>query len=114
MGALEDYCFWSAVAKTDLDGALADCDKAIQINPKDGTAYYEKGVFLYQQGQYQDAESNLDSALKLEPQNADACFMRGRAKSKLGDQAGADADIAAAIKLAPNVQFFFHRLGLDG
>lgn len=113
-GALGEYCFWSAVAKTDLDGALADCDKAIQNNPKGYYVYYCKGVALYQQGQYQDAERNFDTSLKLNPEEADTYFMRGHVKSKLGDQAGADADIAAAIKLAPNVQPRLHRLGLDG
>jgi len=79
--SLNQLAYARALAKTDLDKALADIDEAIDLVPNadkpakstqlERTAYYEKGLFLdtrgyihYLQGDYPAALDDLTEALK--------------------------------------------------
>ena len=110
---LNDHCWMLASTKSDLDAALADCDKAIKLSPGNTHVLDSRGLVLYQQGKFQDALDVYNQVLAADPKLAPSLLMRGYAKGKLGDQAGHDADIAAAKTLVPNIETQFRAFNLD-
>ena len=108
---LNDRCFWRAIAKTDLDMALADCDKSLTLAPRAATMD-SRAFVLFQQGKYPDALAGYDAALAAEPNLAPSLWMRGLIKGKLGDAAGKTADMASATKIDPNIAAEFKRIGI--
>jgi serine/threonine protein kinase len=86
----------------DFSGALADFDKAIELDPKDVFAYCNrgalKGVYL---NDVSEALADFDKAIKLDPEHADAYCKRGMVNRLNNDVSGALADFDKAIKLDP-------------
>ena len=66
--------------KKDYQGAIADYDKAIELNPKDARAYYNRGTAKNELKQYKEAIADYDKAIELNPKDADAYNNRGTAK----------------------------------
>ncbi len=58
-------------------------NKAIESNPNDSFSYYNKGVYLYELKQYQDAINCYDKAIELDPKYLNAYFNKGIALDKL-------------------------------
>ncbi len=104
---LNNRCYMRAEVKTDLDGALADCDQSLKLRPGDAQTLDSRAFVLYQQGKYQDAAAAYDTALAADAKLAQSLFMRGHAKGRLGDAAGMAADIAAAKSLKADVENAF-------
>jgi tetratricopeptide (TPR) repeat protein len=131
----EDYNSRGEVklAKGDLDGALADFDKALERNPG-LTAAQENRVRVEQAkidrdktfaehwnqfGNIKKAEGDLHNALfgynkaiELNPNLAEVWNNRGRVKKEKGDQDGALADYNRAIELKPDMAVAYSNRGL--
>jgi tetratricopeptide (TPR) repeat protein len=77
----------------DLDGALTDFDHAIELNPKDDAAYYNRA-----QGKWlkKDAGGAIADYTR-------AYYNRAVTKQAKGDATGADADFKTAKKLDPEL-----------
>ena len=82
-----------------LRGAIADYDRAIELNPNYAEAYFLRGVAKVVLGDYRGAKADFDRAIELNPNYTEACFFRGGAKVVLGDYRGAKADYDRAIEL---------------
>ena len=50
---------------------MRDCTKAIELNPKNSEAYYERGVSYKQKGQMDLAKKDFDKAIELDPKIAE-------------------------------------------
>lgn len=55
------------LGKGDLDGAIADCDRAIQLDPKLPGAYINRGYAKLRKGELDAAIADCDQAIKLNP-----------------------------------------------
>jgi tetratricopeptide (TPR) repeat protein len=110
---LNDRCFWRAIAKTELDGAMADCDKSLKLEPGKPETLDSRAFVLFQQGKYQDALKAYDVALDADPNQAPSLWMRGVTKGKLGDAAGKAADTAQAKNDDPGVEVEFKKIGIE-
>lgn len=84
----------------DSKAAIANYDKALELYPEYGDAWVRKGVTLYNQKKYTDAEDCLDKALKFAPLEFKTRYNRGKIKLALhkDDEALADLDKATTIK----------------
>ena len=51
--------------------AIADYDKAIELNPKDAQAYNNRGVAKKMLKQYKEAIADYDKAIELNPKYAE-------------------------------------------
>jgi tetratricopeptide (TPR) repeat protein len=109
-----DY-FTSAAQKYqqgDYQGALADYNRAIKINPKNANAYYNRGLLKATKLQDpQGALADYNSAIQLKPSYDVVYNNRGNLKvDKLKDFQGALADYNRAIKLKPrNADAYYNR-----
>ncbi len=98
-------------AKGDLDGAVADCSKAIQLKPDLANAYLVCGLAKRDKHDPDGAIAAYTTAIQLQPDFAAAYLTRGYAKSDKEDYAGAIADYSSAIQLQPSVPGTYNSRG---
>jgi len=76
--------------------ALADYDRAIEIDPRFVEARLQRAGFFVARGQPDQSMADLDRAVQLEPENADARRARGTTHQILGYAARAKGQIDLA------------------
>jgi len=99
-------------AKGDLDRAIFDLNRALELNPNIIHAYYNRGNAKQEKGDLKGAISDYDKAIELDPNHISAYINRGAAKQKKGDLDGAISDYDKAIELNPNNTVAYCNLGL--
>jgi tetratricopeptide (TPR) repeat protein len=90
-----ERCWLLATNRLDLTKALADCDAALKLRPKDSAYLDSRGLVWLQKGQYDKALADYDASVAAIPGQTSAIYGRGLAKMML-KQPGWEADIAAA------------------
>ena len=85
-----------------FDLALADFNKAIQLNPNLATVYYNRGLVYEQQEKFDFALSDFTKAIELEPNNILAYNSRGLLYKKQEKFDFALADFNQVSQLNPN------------
>src|SRR4029450_4316494 len=85
-------------SKDDIDRAIQDYNRAIQINPKFASAFNNRGVAYDYKGDYERAIQDYDQAIKLTPAFAQAYFNRGNAYLGKSQYAPAIDDYNQAIR----------------
>ena len=108
----KEYCNQGVAKqkKGDLDGALADYTRAIELNPFDAILYNNRGVAKTAKGNLDSAIADFDRALQLDSRNAEAYDNRGIAVQKTGDLDGALRNYDRAIDLSGKfARAFAHR-----
>ena len=86
----------------DYRGALAEYDRAIQLNPSNAAAYNYRGVLKEKIQDIQGGLADYNRAIQLDANYAQAYSNRGNLKlDKLQDAQGAMADYDLAIELNP-------------
>ena len=90
-------CRIRALAGRELDLALADCNKALELDPGH-PAYYStvRGLVYLKLARFKDSAADFDATLDRFPKHWFALFLRGVAERRLGDTVLGDADIAKA------------------
>jgi len=73
----------------------------IAKNPHIALAYHNRGVALYQQGDYAGAEKDYNEAIRLSPRYVKAFLNRGILRARTQDAAGALSDYNTALALDP-------------
>lgn len=96
------------VMQGDLQGALTDYLKVIEINPDNIEAYLQVGYVKKLQGHAEEANEQfakgevlIAQGLDKDPNNARMYYLRSRAKRYTKDYDGAIADIKKAVELDP-------------
>ncbi|HYX13334.1 MAG TPA: tetratricopeptide repeat protein [Nostoc sp.] len=91
------------IATGDSQGALADLNEAIRLNPEyiENAAYSLRGSIRAQQGDLKGAIADLNEAVRLDPKDADNFKGRGEIRFQQKDFKGALADFNEAIRLDP-------------
>ena len=83
------------------NGAIADYDMSIQLNPLCADAFLNRGDCKLAYRDYSSAIRDYNEAIRLNPKLENAFVNRGVLKAALGDLQGAMADYNEAIKLVP-------------
>ena len=85
----------------DTRAALANYDKAIELYPEYTDAWIRKGITLFNEKEFFDAESCLNRAVSLRPTDFKALYNRGKLRLKTENTEGALADLDKATTLKP-------------
>ena len=91
--------------------AIADCDKAITLDPYSGLAYNSRGLFLNAIGQYDSSLRDFAMAIDLDINNYQAYDNRAFMFEKMGQFEKALKDYNTAVTLNPSFQEAFYHLG---
>ena len=83
----------------DYNGAISDFTKAIELNPDDADAYYNRGLAKSNLEDYYGAISDYNKAIELNPNDALSYNNRGVAKALLGNLSEACQDARKAKQL---------------
>ncbi|MEA5619449.1 tetratricopeptide repeat protein [Cronbergia sp. UHCC 0137] len=96
----------------DKQGAIADYNEAIRLNPDDADAYNNRGNAKSDLGDKQGAIADYNEAIRIKPDDDYAYYNRGNAKDDLGDRQGAITDYNEAIRLKPDFANAYYNRGL--
>ena len=110
-GAIGARCWVRVVLDRELDRAIADCERAMQLDPKDLNHYNSRGLARFRQKQYELAIADYDRSLGGAPV-ASSFYVRGLAKRALGRTQEGDADIARGKQLEPGVAERYAKFGI--
>jgi hypothetical protein len=83
---------WLDISKVAYAAAVADFDRAIELDPTDAEAFRERAAARLSLNDFKAETADLDCAIALEPGDADAYDSRGTARELQGDFSGAAAD----------------------
>jgi tetratricopeptide (TPR) repeat protein len=96
----------------DYDQALAEFNRAIELNPGYALAYYWRGVAYERLGDYPRALVEFHQAIALDPEHAEFYVGRGDAYRKLGDYEMAIREYDVAIAQDPRLAAAYHNRGV--
>ena len=85
----------------DAQAAIANYNKAIELYPQYTDAWVRKGITLYNEKDYYEAEVCLNEAVRLSPASFKALYNRGKIRLALNNIDGALGDLDRAISLKP-------------
>ncbi len=88
--------------KGDLDGAIADFNRAAELNPKDDAPYYNRAQAKRLKNDTAGAIADYTKAIELGSTNPAAYNNRGNVRVETNDRDGAIADYTRAIELKPD------------
>jgi len=89
-----------------VDMAIAQFTKAIEINPKFANAYFNRGKAYAIKGSYDKAILDYTKAIEFNPGYASAYNKRCNANIQIGNNDQAISDCTKAIKLNPRLAYF--------
>jgi tetratricopeptide (TPR) repeat protein len=95
-----------------FDEAVADCDKAIELNPQAMYAFSLRGYCHLQKGKTDEALRDCEKAITLDPQQPLPLLVRARVMLSRNDAAKAVTDCTAALKLMPDSAWGYSTLAL--
>lgn len=110
--ALNGRCWARGLLGRDADKALADCNAALRIEPKNPSYLDSRGLIRLRRGEYRQALADYDAALAIAPRNAWTLYMRSIVELKTGDAAAAERDRALALTLQPGLPERARKIGL--
>ena len=87
----------------ELESALADFSKAIELKPDDAEFYVNRGVTYLELGQVEKGLADFDAAVEIQPDDPVLRFNRGIINEQTGHPEIAREDYARAYALAPEV-----------
>lgn len=95
---------YSKVKSKDFDGAIADYEQAIQLNPDFPLSYFNRGVLFLNQKKYIDAAIlDFNEAIRLDPEMVEAFFARATAFGEKLDWNQAIEDYGQVIRQGTHI-----------
>ncbi|HTT68273.1 MAG TPA: tetratricopeptide repeat protein [Gemmatimonadales bacterium] len=92
-------------------GALAELDRALDIDPENRASLVSRGTLLGALGRYAAAERDLKAVLRVEPSNGEALFNLGVVMTKKGLWSEAIPHLRRALEVEPARGAGYYYLG---
>lgn len=83
----------------EFDAAIADYNKAIELNSNEASIYFSRGIAFYNSKKFGLAVEDFDKVIELTPEESMAFYNRGNALEKLGETEKALNDFQKAFEL---------------
>ena len=90
------YALWEF---GETEQALEHAERAVEVDPRFGEAWYNRGFFLAERGLAEEAVNALDNAIRLGFRNADVLDEKARALEEMGEQEEAETVAERAEEL---------------
>jgi tetratricopeptide (TPR) repeat protein len=87
----------------EIDAAIADFDKAIQLDSKRASTFSNRGIARTLKGDLAQATEDFSESIRIDPNYARAYHNRGLAWSARGEPNRAIEDYSAALRLSPQL-----------
>jgi tetratricopeptide (TPR) repeat protein len=87
------------IKKGDFDGAKADIERAIQLNPSNPYAYDNLGDMYREWNRYNEAINAYNQAIRVDPKFLSAYFNRGLTYERMNNPHSARADYETVLKI---------------
>jgi superkiller protein 3 len=94
-----------------VDEAIAQFQKALDLQPDFAAAHNGLGSALLERGAVDEATAQFQKALELQPNDADTCYNLGVALVQKGQRDEGIAHYKRALELQPNHAMAHHNLG---
>jgi serine/threonine protein kinase/Tfp pilus assembly protein PilF len=91
---------------------MADCSRAIELNPKLARAWRNRGASYLALGQFERALTDFSRAIEVQPKDAQCWFLRAHAYRNLNQLDKAAADFSRAIGLNPSYTDAWYNRGI--
>jgi tetratricopeptide (TPR) repeat protein len=101
----DNYIGISAIKKItegNIEGAIADFNKAIQIDPLEMRHYLNRGALYAKKNKLYNALADFSKVIEIVPNEIDGYFSRGTIYLMLGNNEKAAADFTKAIQIDSN------------
>ncbi len=109
---LNGRCWVRAIANVELDSALKDCTKAIELSEHPAGMLDSRGMVYFRLQRYDDALADLDAALRLSPEMSPTLYVRSVVQSWKGATAASMQDLKDAQTIQPDVADQYIRIGV--
>ena len=106
---LNQRCWIKGTLAVQLDSALADCTRAIELTDDNTAALDSRAMVYFRLNRLSEALADLDAALDRNPTQASSLYLRAVIERKLGKTESADKDVADARLLEPRLDEEFAR-----
>jgi tetratricopeptide (TPR) repeat protein len=104
-------CWVGAKQGDNLDQALADCNRALELDPTGVNALNNRGFVYLKMKKYSESVADYDLYINGDTLRATAYFGRGDAKNHLSAGSG-EEDITSARRLDPDIAAKFANWGI--
>ena len=98
--------------KEEYDKAIADCDKALELDPKFADAYRTRSRAWYHKGEFDKLMADCNQALAINPQIAEAYIGRAIGWEEKDEHDKAIADCNRALAIDPKIAEAYNTRGL--
>jgi superkiller protein 3 len=95
-----------------IDQAIAEAEKALEIDPEFAQAYNKLGDFYMKKGWIQKAADSFKKSIEFNPENENSHFDLGCAQAHLGDYSSALETLKKALQLNPQHTEVYAHIGL--
>lgn len=112
VSAHHNRCMARFFADEKVETVLADCDRAVTLDPKSFNAFHARALVNNAAGRLDAAIADFTQAIAIEPKNASAYFNRGQVYLRKKDLQKAIADYTMDRNLSPNADESFFRARL--
>jgi tetratricopeptide (TPR) repeat protein len=100
---LNQRCWIKGTLAVQLDSALPDCTRAIELTENNTSALDSRAMVYFRLNRLSEALADVDAALDRNPMQAGSLYLRAAIERKLGKADIADKDAAAARLLSPRI-----------
>lgn len=113
-GFLNGRCWIKGTLDVQLDTALKDCTRAIELGSGGAAAAAldSRALVYFRMRRFEEALADINAALEQRPAAANSLFLRGLILRRTGDAKAGDAALAEAELLFPQVDEDFARYGI--
>jgi tetratricopeptide (TPR) repeat protein len=109
---LNNRCWFKGTNNFELESALKDCMKGIELAGNPAAIYDSRAMVYYRMGKMEEALADLNAALEVAPSLGASLFLRGVVRRRMGDIKGSDSDLAAARMIWPITDQRYARWGI--
>jgi tetratricopeptide (TPR) repeat protein len=105
-------CWYLGLRGLSLDVALADCNKALELDSDPAFYLDTRAMVHFRAGRFKEALADYDAALAASPEQTASLYMASIVADRLGDKAKAARLAKAARTLYPDVGHFYAHYGI--